>query len=95
MIGYLSAKSALVGILKDLYKEVKIDRITVNAIAPEFVATSLHKDLPDKIISFLKERIPSNTPDEVADTISFLCGEETKNVTGMSYTVKKLEVTPL
>jgi NAD(P)-dependent dehydrogenase (short-subunit alcohol dehydrogenase family) len=68
MAGYLAAKFALRGILKDLRAELS-PMIGVHEIAPPFVDTPLNSDLPPQVREFLAGRTPSQTPQEVADTI--------------------------
>ena len=95
MSGYASAKQALQAILRDLSLELSPHNIMVNAVAPSFVLTRLHKDLPEQVQTFISERTPSNTKEEVAKTISFLCSEKTNNITGKSYPVGEGQITKL
>ena len=95
MAGYLCAKEALSGILRDLSKELVDDKITVNAVAPLFVDTPLQRDLPETVVSFIKNRSKTNTVDEVAEVVSFLCSEKADNITGKVYPVINGEITSL
>ncbi|MBA3733387.1 SDR family oxidoreductase [Patescibacteria group bacterium] len=94
MTGYLCAKEALQGILRDLSKELSNFNISVNAISPSFIPSSLNNDLPEAIISFITERSQTNSLDEVAKLASYLCLSKVF-VTGISYKVGSEEKTPL
>jgi 3-oxoacyl-[acyl-carrier protein] reductase len=95
MAGYVSAKEALQSVLRELSKELLNDNIKVNAVAPGFVPTSLHNDLPKQVLSFIKERAKTVTKEEVASVVSLLCSDKLSSVTGMSYPVKEGVVRPL
>ena len=90
MSGYLCAKFALKGLLKELSKELVSSNIAVNAMAPDFVPTYLHKDLPEQVVSFISSRMPTNTPDDVAKTAALLCAEDNA-VTGFTFLVSSGE----
>lgn len=95
MTGYLAAKMALTAVLKDLSFELKDNNITVNAIAPAFVKTKLHNDLPHEVLKFVSERSKVNSVEEVSETIAFLCSEGAAGITGKTYSVGNSEINPL
>ena len=95
MSGYVCAKQALQGLLRELSLELFPYNIMVNTVAPTFVPTTLHKDLPEKVLSFIKDRIPTNTPEEVAEVVSFLCSQKASKLTGLSYSVGRIPPTQL
>lgn len=79
---YSAAKAALIGATKALSKEVAARKVTVNAIAPGFIATDMTADLDE---AELKKTIPAGrfgTPEEVAALVSFLCSDEAAYITG-------------
>lgn len=87
---YAAAKAGLIGFTKSLAKEVGSRGITVNAIAPGFIATRLTAGLPEETKAMLLERTPLNrfgTPEDVAGAVSFLIGPDASFITGHTLTV--------
>lgn len=79
---YSAAKAALIGATKALAQEVAARKVTVNAIAPGFIATDMTKDLDE---AELKKLIPLGRfgkPEEVAALTSFLASDESSYITG-------------
>ena len=79
---YSAAKGALIGATKALAQEVAARKVTVNAIAPGFIATDMTKELDE---AELRKLIPLGRfgkPEEVAALTSFLASEESAYITG-------------
>ena len=79
---YSAAKAALIGATKALAQEVAARKVTVNAVAPGFIATDMTKELPE---DELKKMIPVGRfgkPEEVAAAVGFLASEEAGYITG-------------
>ena len=79
---YSAAKGALIGATKALAQEVAARKVTVNAIAPGFIATDMTKELDE---AELKKLIPLGRfgkPEEVAALASFLASDESAYITG-------------
>ena len=79
---YSAAKAALIGATKALAQEVAARKVTVNAIAPGFIATDMTKELNE---AELKKLIPLGRfgkPEEVAALTSFLASEDAAYITG-------------
>jgi len=83
---YAAAKAGLVGMTKTVAAEVARRGVTVNAVAPGFIATEMTEDLQ----SALKDHIPARrtgTPEEVAACVRFLASDDAGYVTGTTLTV--------
>jgi 3-oxoacyl-[acyl-carrier protein] reductase len=83
---YAAAKAGLVGMTKTVAAEVAKRGVTVNAVAPGFIATEMTSDLDSPLL----EHIPAKrtgTPEEVAACVRFLASEAASYVTGTTLTV--------
>lgn len=95
MGAYGVAKYGLRGLLREFAKELAPYGVTVNAIAPNFVYTSLQKDIPERALDFIREKNPMKkivSPQDVARIISFLCSEAANPLTGISIPITYGEV---
>ncbi len=79
---YSASKAGLIGATRALAQEVARKGVTVNAVAPGFIATDMTKGLPE---GDLKAMIPMQrfgTAEEVADLVGFLASEKSNYITG-------------
>lgn len=79
---YSAAKAAVIGATKALAQEVAPRKITVNAVAPGFIATDMTQDLDE---ATLKKNIPAGrfgTAEEVAAVVGFLASDKAGYITG-------------
>src|SRR5437867_674013 len=87
---YSATKAALIGFTKSLAREVGRRGVTVNAVAPGFMATEMTERMDDE----RRERVARRSalrrfPEvgEVADAIEFLLGPKSQSITGTVLTV--------
>ncbi|MDP4104564.1 MAG: 3-oxoacyl-ACP reductase family protein [Bacillota bacterium] len=82
---YSASKAAVLGFSKNLAREVALDGITVNCVAPGLVNTDIWKSLPEDQAKKVIDGIPMGRPgetEEIAATIAFLVSEEASYITG-------------
>jgi 3-oxoacyl-[acyl-carrier protein] reductase len=82
---YVAAKAGLIGLTKAIAVEVASRNITVNAVAPGFIATPMTDPLPQEVKEAMIARIPlgrMGTDEEVAAAIVFLASDEAGYITG-------------
>jgi len=82
---YVASKAGLIGLTKSLAQEVGSRNITVNAVAPGFIATEMTHGLSDE----LKQKMIAETPlkrmgtaEDIAAAVRFLVSEEAGFITG-------------
>jgi 3-oxoacyl-[acyl-carrier protein] reductase len=82
---YAASKAGLIGLTKTAAKEVATRGITVNAIAPGFIATDMTGALDDKTRESFLATIPlgrPGTPEDVAALAAFLASDAAAYITG-------------
>lgn len=82
---YSASKAGIIGFTKTIAREVASRNITVNAIAPGFIATDMTKVLSDEVKENLSKQIPLGRlgqPEDVANAVLFLVSESAGYITG-------------
>jgi acetoacetyl-CoA reductase/3-oxoacyl-[acyl-carrier protein] reductase len=94
---YAASKSGLFGLTKTLAREAahqlkKAGKltdesigITVNTVAPGFIATEMLEHIPEKVLEGIKAKIPVGRlgrPDEIARVVHFLAADQSSFITG-------------
>jgi len=87
---YGASKAALIGFTKSLAREVGRLGVTVNAVAPGFIATEMTAALQDDDRARIMARAALRRlaePADVADAVSYLLADNARNITGTVLTV--------
>lgn len=89
-VNYAAAKAGMLGMTKALAREVASRSITVNAVAPGFIATDMTSGLSDEVKEMAIKTIPLKRfgeVSEVAALTAFLASEQAAYITGQTFTV--------
>ncbi|MDT2045761.1 MULTISPECIES: 3-oxoacyl-[acyl-carrier-protein] reductase [Bacillaceae] len=84
---YVAAKAGVIGLTKTSAKELASRNITVNAVAPGFIATDMTDELPEEVKSEMLKQIPLASfgdPQDVANVVSFLATDASRYITGQT-----------
>lgn len=87
---YAASKAGLIGMSKALAHEVASRNITVNTIAPGFIASAMTDELNDKQREQILAKIPSGrlgTAQEVAASTVFLASDAAAYITGQTLNI--------
>ena len=99
---YAASKSGLFGLTKTLAREAayhlakagKLTEdgigVTVNTVAPGYIATEMLESIPDKVLDKIKAQIPVGRlgrPDEIARVVHFLAADQSSYITGAVWDV--------
>ena len=82
---YAASKAGVIGMSKSLAYEVASRGITVNAVAPGFIATAMTDSLTDDQKAAIMGQIPTGrmgTPQEIASAVLYLASNEAGYVNG-------------
>jgi len=82
---YAASKAGLIGLTKALAQEMGSRSITVNAVAPGYIATDMTKDLPEEVKQKIMNAVPLGRigkPEDIAAAVKFLVSEDASYITG-------------
>ena len=82
---YVATKAGLIGMTKTLGRELGRKGITVNAVAPGFIATEMVAKMPENVIQSMQEKVPVGRlgkPEEIASAYLFLASDEAAYING-------------
>jgi acetoacetyl-CoA reductase len=87
---YAASKAGLFGFTKSLALEMAQRGITVNTVAPGFIATEMVSAIPEAALAKVIEKIPQRRlgkPEEVARVVRFLLEDDASYITGAVFAV--------
>lgn len=87
---YSASKAGVIGLTKATAKELAARNITVNAVAPGFIATEMTEKLSEAVRKEACKTIPLKefgTPEDVAETVVFLASDKARYITGQVISV--------
>lgn len=82
---YAASKAGVIGLTKSVAKELAAKGIRCNAIAPGYIKTEMTAVLSEEVLNHILSMIPlkkPGNPEDVANLVSFLAGEESGYITG-------------
>jgi len=82
---YAAAKAGIMGFSRSLAKEVASRGITVNAVAPGFIATDMTDALTEEQKKAILANVPAGelgAPEDIANTVAFLASDGARYITG-------------
>lgn len=85
MLAYSASKSGLIGFIQSVAPELAGEGITINALAPGPICTSLLESIAGDTLAELERHVPLRrlgTPEDIAEAVIFLSGEAATFITG-------------
>jgi 3-oxoacyl-[acyl-carrier protein] reductase len=82
---YVASKAGVIGLTKAVARELASRNITVNAVAPGYIATDMTRDLNEKAKTAMINQIPLGrigTPEDIAGVVAFLASPAADYMTG-------------
>lgn len=87
---YVATKAGIIGMTKTLARELGRKGVTVNAVAPGFIATEMVAKMPAEVLDSMKAKVPLGrlgTPEDIASMYLFLASDEASYVNGATFSV--------
>jgi 3-oxoacyl-[acyl-carrier protein] reductase len=87
---YVATKAGLIGMTKTLARELGRKGITVNCVAPGFIATEMVAAMPENVLDGMKAKVPIGRlglPEEIANCYAFLASDEAAYINGATISV--------
>ena len=87
---YAATKFGVIGFVKTWSRELGKKGIRCNAVCPGFVATSILKDMPEKVLAAMADKVPMKRladPAEIANVYAFLASDEASYINGAAIEV--------
>jgi len=87
---YVATKAGVIGLTKTLAREFGRKGVTVNAVAPGFIATEMVRKMPENVLKAMEEKVPLGRlgkPEEIASAYLFLSSDEAAYINGATISV--------
>lgn len=87
---YVATKAGVIGMTKTMARELGRKGVTVNAVAPGFIATEMVKKMPEDVLKAMEAKVPVGRlglPEEIASAYLFLASEEAAYINGTTLSV--------
>jgi 3-oxoacyl-[acyl-carrier protein] reductase len=89
-VNYSASKAGVIGLTRTVARELASRNITVNAVAPGFIATDMTAALGEELLQEVRKQIPLGRlgdPQDVADAVLYLASDAASFITGHVLTV--------
>jgi len=89
-VNYAASKAGAIAFAKSMAREVAARGITVNCVAPGFIATAMTDALPEDVRKAFQDIIPMKKfglPKDVASAVRFLLSDDASYITGQVISV--------
>ena len=89
-VNYSASKAGVIGLTRTVARELSSRNVTVNAVAPGFIATDMTAALGEEILQEVRKQIPlgrMGDPQDVADAVLYLASDAASFITGHVLTV--------
>jgi 3-oxoacyl-[acyl-carrier protein] reductase len=90
MAPYNTAKAGLIGFVKGVAKEVAVNGIIINSLAPAVIATPINANTAKETLDYMISKIPAGRlgePSEVAEIIAFMGSKACSFTTGFTFDI--------
>ncbi|MFG0264208.1 MAG: 3-oxoacyl-[acyl-carrier-protein] reductase [Rhodopirellula sp. JB055] len=87
---YSASKAGMIGMTRTMSKELVSRGVTVNAVAPGFIASEMTAELGEVVLEEVKKRIPAKRvgqPEDVAAAVLFLASRDASYISGQTIVV--------
>ena len=84
-INYSASKGGVISMTKTFAREIATKGVTVNAVAPGFIATDMTASMGEGVLDEMKKAIPVKRvgkPEDIANAVKFFASESSEYITG-------------